>query len=494
MKCKYFILIIFLVAPFLIWGQQNTQTFRKDFCHNTFKNIDVDGYKKKIKRHQLKHGHDEFVVRIFVHIMRRNDGTGGITEAEAYDAIQQLNSVYSPHDICFSLLGVDEINSSGLLAFDLDNSVFNPNFFEDWEDLVQTNAHQEAIDIYMFPHTGTAVNGGLAMGFIFQETSPYVNDAVIIGGQVGGHNCIGSQVLSHEIAHVLGLFHVFSTTSCVELVDRSNCEECGDLICDTEASFGLAFNENFVDEVGCTYTGTVTDANGDLYILDPENIMEYTLVPCLNHFTEGQGDRMKGFLENEDALQALIVPNDYVLDANNITTGTDILYAANHTLEVDGISFGADNYQNLELKASESINLLPGTKIEKGINGFLHIEVSCNTLDNINSARIIPVKDIVESRNHEISKDLKRSSYKENTFYHLYPNPNNGNFTIELSNSTLSQEVAVKIISTIGQVVHSEIMTSKQTNLDVSHLSSGIYYLQLDLDGKILTQKLIIHP
>lgn len=47
----------------------------------------------------------------------------------------------------------------------------------------------------MFPRDA-AVNGGIAMGFLFQELFgiPYVNDAVIIGGQIGGHNCVGSQI------------------------------------------------------------------------------------------------------------------------------------------------------------------------------------------------------------------------------------------------------------------------------------------------------------
>lgn len=149
MKYKYIVLAIFLASPFVTIGQQNEGLPQKAFCHNFFDNIDIDLYKEKIKTHQLKHGHDQFVVRIFVHIMQRDNGTGGISEAEAFDAIQQLNSAYNFHDICFSLLGIDEINDSDLFAFDLDNAQNNPIFFAEWQELVETNAHEEAIDIYV---------------------------------------------------------------------------------------------------------------------------------------------------------------------------------------------------------------------------------------------------------------------------------------------------------------------------------------------------------
>ncbi len=85
----YIILIILLIAS-------DNYAQHTSYCHNDFSAINKQKYLEKIKSHRLKHGHDEYVVRLFVHIMRRDDGTAGITEDEALDAIRILQDAFNP--------------------------------------------------------------------------------------------------------------------------------------------------------------------------------------------------------------------------------------------------------------------------------------------------------------------------------------------------------------------------------------------------------------
>lgn len=67
----------------------------------------------------------------------------------------------------------------------------------------------------------------------------------------------------------------------------------------------------------------------------------------------------------------------------------------------------------------------------------------------------------------------------------IYPNPASDNFTIEMDNDV----ELVEIYSLQGQ----KIITSKSKNINVAHLSKGIYLVKIqDIDNAIATQKLII--
>lgn len=60
----------------------------------------------------------------------------------------------------------------------------------------------------------------------------------------------------------------------------------------------------------------------------------------------------------------------------------------------------------------------------------------------------------------------------------LYPNPNNGVFTLEISGEALTQVDQLYILNQLGEIVYTERVIQNKTSLDLSTLARGIYLLR----------------
>ena len=84
------------------------------------------------------------------------------------------------------------------------------------------------------------------------------------------------------------------------------------------------------------------------------------------------------------------------------------------------------------------------------------------------------------------------TSNKEDGFA-VYPNPSKGNFVFESKlNGTQSLNIAVYTIK--GEVVYtnSNLKPISLTNLDLSHLSKGVYLLKVNSDSNVYTKQIVI--
>ena len=119
--------------------------------------------------------------------------------------------------------------------------------------------------------------------------------------------------LAHELGHWFGLYHTFETSNGEESVTRDeldscfDCEDDGDLLCDTPADYGTDWCDEGSDNCSCSGNTDVDDCgdmsgsvdNGqedscnDQYDDDILlNIMAYGCRPCAHDFSQGQVDRM----------------------------------------------------------------------------------------------------------------------------------------------------------------------------------------------------------
>ncbi|MBQ8520084.1 MAG: hypothetical protein IJ456_01610 [Bacteroides sp.] len=263
--------------------------------------------------------------RVFIHVVRPTSGivNGYIKENVASATIENLNDYYEEANITFSLLGSDYIDDDKYINMTWEQCNNVNNF---GNGLFTENTHLNAIDIYILTSAPNIYNNivklyGLANG-------------------IPGNACLVTELnylnatIAHEIGHCLGLYHTHHGTSyreqneetCAELVDGSNSLTCGDYITDTPAD---PFSWNL-----CTYSGTVTDANGDSYNPDPENIMSYS--KCQSKHTQKQIERIYETIDHSTMLQALCEKTV----ADKTTTPLAIGNEASYTLSVDA----PDNY------------------------------------------------------------------------------------------------------------------------------------------------------
>jgi PKD repeat protein len=231
----------------------------------------------KKMRSILRQKNDEPLVQIPVkiHVLRRSDGTGGISDQRVTDLIGEMNAEYAPANMEFFISGgINYINNTTF--FDLDqseeNSVAGPN------DVSNT------INIY-FSNTLTAGPGGLCGYTRFPPSA----DRIFMAN--GCSNNVTT--MAHEMGHYFTLYHTHGKTNTGttdELVARVNCDQLGDDLCDTPADPNLSGVQNGTT---CAYVGGAVDAQGVPFQPLLDNFMSYGLDQCQDSFTQEQYDRIR---------------------------------------------------------------------------------------------------------------------------------------------------------------------------------------------------------
>ena len=235
-------------------------------------------------------------IQIHFHIVRRSNGTGGLTNAQVNTVFETMNNDFVDLAVTFVEEGRSFINSDYF-----HNSFDSDKFFE----LITVDFEPHRIDIYLLPETSGW--GGRADGI--------PSSALVIDGDLAQ-----TSVVSHEVGHCLGLYHTHSgrgcwdNANCPENIDGSNCTTCGDLVCDTPADPCLS---GVVDGF-CNYTG------GGGFNPDADNIMSYTLPNCMENLTFGQMERIHTMIDNSSILQNVLTTfpisgPDYLCSTNTFT-------------------------------------------------------------------------------------------------------------------------------------------------------------------------------
>lgn len=418
------------------------------------------------------------VVRIFVHIMRQSNGSGGRTVAEVITALNNIVSAYSPHNICFSLLGVDEIwdtqlfniNSTAFFASDGDGDGKFDNF--------SPNSHSNAIDIYLFD--SSKLNAGLAAGI--------PATALVIGGNLFGDDMVTSQALSHELGHCLGLFHTFHGSSCEsgcpELVNGSNSSTCGDFVTDTPADNSKIFfcqNSSTCAWNGCTCDNSSTDANGQPYSPNVNLIMAYVEPHCMQNFTNGQGARMRNAIAQTSLLQGVTVPDNLVL--TNLSISNQQLYSTLTSVTAN-TNVTAQSGSTATFRAEELVVLGNGFSAVSGSTFHAYIQSVCNSINfyDVNWAR---------NGNSDKEFDINSNNTSHGSFY-IYPNPATTAITCVI-NQPYQENGELSVYSTIGQSVESTyaqrllVKGENRIVMDCSTWQSGIYYVVIRTESRIMS-------
>lgn len=213
-----------------------------------------------------------------VFVITNEVGGGGITPAQVEAGIQNLNELFSSASVSFAQCDEPE--------YVPDSTFYNLRVGEE-DELFETYEQAGVINVYIIGGSLASQQGTPLCGFAFfpwnsQRYHLIVQDACYIN----------ASSFAHEMGHTLGLYHTHETVFGHELVDGSNCEDAGDLLCDTPADPLLGGgNVNLL----CQYTGDETDANGATYSPDQANIMSYSRSSCRDNLSPEQSLRAQFF-------------------------------------------------------------------------------------------------------------------------------------------------------------------------------------------------------
>ena len=229
-------------------------------------------YRQETDGGRLSSSDDVFCINVFFHIVRNSNGSEpeDFTTPDLDEIIDNLNQYYNnPHNIIFNNAGSQFIDNTDYVNIENQSEATK---------LGQINNRSGFINYYITKRLWRITGGGFVVGTA--NTIPS-NNLVIVSKHVL------SATSAHEVGHCLNLLHTFETSEGIDITGlRPDCETKGDLVCDTPPDANMR------------------NQNG--YSPDLTNIMSYYhRYYFLDHFTNGQGKRMRDAIEEESVLQGI---------------------------------------------------------------------------------------------------------------------------------------------------------------------------------------------
>jgi hypothetical protein len=298
-----------------------------------------------------------YCINLAFRILRDNDGTNAaFNPSDIPQALAILNQAFAPHSISFVQVG----------TFDYIN---NTNFNHYSPNTILPSQIPNAINIYFIKDFGTLDIGGVGN-----------NTHVYIKGSLG----LAVDKIAHEVGHCLNLLHTHECSfksvnaSCAENPDGSNSSYAGDKVVDTPAD-AYKSGQNYYTSAGmATYPSPPYPLSS--YHPDLTNIMSYWWEYNPDHFTLGQGQRMRDAILNAPYLQSVRSNQCAVINGPNYICSTgantfsvaafgsplDITWSVSNNLYIIGSNSGS----SITVKSSAPDNTGTAT-ISVTINGIV---------------------------------------------------------------------------------------------------------------------------
>ena len=388
-----------------------------------------------------------YIINVFFHAIEDANGTystgyngvpGRTFNQDVQIAMNDLQNGFSPLNISFVLVGQDEIKDHNIYSSDFFPLPSNGSGnFTNFQSMGKYTPN--AIDIYLYPMG--SYQGNLGGGY----SANIISKALALGIQNGvsfSEDWIHD--ICHEMGHCLGLYHTFhGTGGCSsypggpteggisELVDGTNGTTAGDYVKDTYADPAGGSKHDYFDPNTCIWKNTlatscsitgIVDANYQNYCPDGTNFMCYSNIGCRNHFTNGQGDRIKNCIALSNVIQQAVVISTIltgnIINAYPIRKGvyppiknaisqlTDLNKSSNNLITTNTNYTGHYQFPTITTTGSVNFSLTP-FKNPNFKTTIPHYDVSVpNSISGITST------DLALIQSHILGRTLLNSPFK----------------------------------------------------------------------------------
>lgn len=150
--------------------------------------------------------------------------------------------------------------------------------------------------------------------------------------------------------------------------------------------------------------------------------------------------------------------------------------ATNYIVDGNGSTGG-----NVVFEAAQKIHLYPGFKAEKGSHYIGRIR----TQEEITYCSF-PTERLSNEPNN---KEELPNSLENNTAINIYPNPNTGQFNIELKAN--EENAIIEIYDIMGKIVSTHSNVRGNVSIDIDDHPKGVYLVKITIGNEVFNEKII---
>ncbi|GAB6012690.1 M43 family zinc metalloprotease [Viscerimonas tarda] len=314
-------------------------------------------------------------------------------------------------------------------------------------------------------------------------------DGVVIHSNCFGRN--GSTVApynkgrtaTHEVGHWLNLRHIWG--------------DDGDFGCHCNGSDGVDDTPNqSVMKYDCPSfptTDCCTPSSPGIMFM---NYMDYTDDACMNLFTEGQVVRMRAIFDaetgvrkemlataeylTEECPQTIIINRTYPNSFENVF-GIRKFVITGCTINITNTTINANT--TVHINSQNGVTIGPDFWAKQGSNVTI---TAAQASPSLLSAKVVDDPEIATS----LEEAVTTQNPSEKFDFTVYPNPNDGNFTVEITGEV--QPYTVEIYNASGGMLGKTSCDAEAVNINRSDLPQGIYYVRLLMGKEVATKKVVI--
>lgn len=186
------------------------------------------------------------------------------------------------------------------------------------------------------------------------------------------------------------------------------------------------------------------------------------------------------------------IPEDSVVANITIPEKESCCFNAYQTITVAGgaTTVVVANGASAEFIAGQSISFLPGFHAESGSIILAHLTSDSTFCDGA-SGRPLLEQPVVKSAENQILPE-NQAIVKGEKSIKVYPNPNNGQFTLEFSN--VESGATIRIYNMLGSQIYRSTTTSQTSHkVNLPEIKRGIYFIKVTDGKEQFTKKMIVN-